>query len=158
MDAKFMKEADERRLNFMKSCGISISNDELNEDVWRKFYNNYLKADYVGDDANTYQFKGNAGTIFNDISTSSFDDGTHHSWNVAYPDRLGTYGGSVACMTYVLGTADTAAIQYQGTYKLVNMGFPFETIVTEEARDNVMRDILNFFNFNTAVENWELCY
>ena len=38
-----MKEADERRLNFMKSCGISISIDELNEEVWRKFYNNYLK-------------------------------------------------------------------------------------------------------------------
>ena len=43
MDAKFMKEADDRRLNFMKSCGISISIDELNEEVWRKFYNNYLK-------------------------------------------------------------------------------------------------------------------
>jgi len=143
---------------FVSGAEIAWDLDHSGSASDKAFYNNYLKAVYVGDNANTYQFMGNAGTIFSDISTNSFDDGTHHSWDVAYPDELGTYGDSVACMTYVGGTADTAAIQYQGTYKLVNMGFPFETIVTEEARDNVMRDILNFFNFNTAVENWELYY
>ena len=43
MDAKFIRESNERRLNFMRSYGISISIDELTEEKWRKFYNNYLK-------------------------------------------------------------------------------------------------------------------
>jgi len=143
---------------FVSGAEIAWDLDHNGSTSDKNFYHNYLKATYVGDDANTHQFIGNVGTIFSDISTNSFDDGTHHSWDVVYPDRLGISDGSVACMTYVGGTADNASIQYQGTYKLVNMGFPFETIVIEDARNNVMRDILNFFGFNTAVENWELCY
>ena len=40
------------------------------------------------------------------------------------PDRLGTSGGSVSAMTYVGGTGDTAGVVYDGTFKVVNLGFP----------------------------------
>ncbi|MGB9722819.1 MAG: N-acetylmuramoyl-L-alanine amidase, partial [Chloroflexia bacterium] len=51
------------------------------------FYNTYLKADYVSDDAQTYQAAG-AGGIFTGLGTISFDDGTHGTYDVDYPDRI----------------------------------------------------------------------
>lgn len=42
-------------------------------------------------------------------------------------------------------TGGTAAIQYSGTYKLVNFGFPFEAVGNATSRNQVMSAILNFF-------------
>jgi hypothetical protein len=52
-------------------------------------------------------------------------------------------------------TGDIAAVQYSGTYDLVYMGFPFETITSSAVRDDVMERILTFFGFNTTtIESW----
>lgn len=40
---------------------------------------------------------------------------------------------------------DAAAIQYSGTYKLIYMGFPFETITSASVRNDLMARVLNFF-------------
>lgn len=42
------------------------------------------------------------------------------------------------------GAAGVAAIQYSGSYKLVHLGFPFETITSATARDSLMSSALNF--------------
>ena len=41
MDGKFIKECNERRLHFMRNCGINIDINEITEDKWRIFWNNY---------------------------------------------------------------------------------------------------------------------
>jgi hypothetical protein len=109
------------------------------------FYQNTLKASYAGDDANSYSAVGTAGSIFEGISLS-FDNGTQF-YNVDFPDRLSALGGSTVTMTYVGGTGDGAAIQWSGpeTARVVNFGFPFETISTAANRNAVMAAVLNFF-------------
>ncbi len=48
-------------------------------------------------------------------------------------------------------------MQYSGTYKLVYMGFPFETILDSTQRATMMSQTLNFFGIATAdVEDWPL--
>ena len=57
------------------------------------------------------------------------------------------------------GTGSVAAIQYDGDYKLVYMGFPFETITEESIRNDVMKRVLDFFDLSssqTSVNFWKL--
>lgn len=125
----------------------------------RSFYQNYLKAKYVADDANVYQCSGVAGTIFEGLAGIKFDDGNHGTYNVDYPDCLDAIGGSRVCLNYD-GTSYHAAIQYEGTFggsskigKLVHFGFPFETIYPEQDRDRVMERIIHFFGQSTVAPN-----
>jgi len=123
----------------------------------RSFYQNYLKARYVADDANVYQVRGVAGSIFEGISALKFDDGTHGTYNVDYPDCIEPVAGSLACLTYE-GTSFVAGVQYEGTFgastkigKLVYFGFPFETIYPETDRNQVMERIIHYFGLGTTV-------
>jgi len=125
------------------------------------FYRNYLKAGYVADDAEVYQFSGIEGTIFEGLSGLKFDNGTHGTYNVDWPDCLQPSGGSHACLKYD-GTSYYAAIQYKGTFgasakpgKLVYFGFPFETIYPEQSRNQIMERVVNFFDMTTSVEETE---
>jgi hypothetical protein len=43
MNDKFIKESNERRLHFMRSCGVIMNMDELTEEKWGKFWNNYCQ-------------------------------------------------------------------------------------------------------------------
>ncbi|MDZ7319384.1 MAG: T9SS type A sorting domain-containing protein, partial [candidate division KSB1 bacterium] len=127
----------------------------------RSFYQNYLKAKYVTDDANVYQCSGVPGTIFEGLAGITFDDGNHGTYNVDYPDGMEAMGGSRVCLNYD-GTSYHAAIQYEGIFgassrpgKLVHLGFPFETIYPESDRDRVMERVINFFGRRTAAANSE---
>lgn len=108
------------------------------------FYNDYLKASYVSDGTvgNGYGATGVSSSIFNGVSIS-FDNGTHGTYDPYYPDKLGTSGGSSSCLTYSAG--GTAATAYDGTFKVVNMGFPFETIYPQTSANTVMSKVLSFF-------------
>jgi hypothetical protein len=114
------------------------------------FLNSTLRADYVGDDANTYSAAGAAGSIFAGIALS-FDNGQQF-YNVDFPDRLAAINGSTSAMTYTGGTGGTAAIQFAGSAgeRVVLLGFPFETITTAANRAAVMSAVLTFFN--TAID------
>ncbi|MDZ4659305.1 MAG: N-acetylmuramoyl-L-alanine amidase [Bythopirellula sp.] len=111
----------------------------------RSFFNNNLKADYVSDDAGTYNVQGAAGSIFDGLSFS-FDNGSQF-YNVEFPDVINAFGGSISALTYVGGLGGGAGVQFDtgtGT-KLVNLAFPFETITTAANRATVMDRVLDFF-------------
>jgi len=108
------------------------------------FYNNQLKADYVGDDANTYNVSAVVGSIFAGIPPFSFDNGVNW-YDVDFPDRLNAFGGSTVALTYVGGTGGNAAIVFDGAFKVVNFGFPFETVVSAARRSELMAAIVAFF-------------
>lgn len=109
------------------------------------FYNGYLKADYAGDDAGTYNVAIPAGGIFAGDAPFSFDDNSSGEYDCNYPDQLTPLGGATVCLTYG-GGAGNAGVQYDGaTFKVVTFGFPFETITSSASRDEVMADILAFF-------------
>jgi len=67
------------------------------------------------------------------------------------------YFDEAVCTPLGGGTGDMAAVQYGGTYKLVYIGFPFETIMSTSTRNEVMKRVLDFFGFKTTtVLNWEM--
>lgn len=113
----------------------------------RAFLTNVLKVAYAADSAGTNRATGSTGGIFNGLGTLSFDDGSGSTYKVDYPDVLSPRGGAVTAMVYGSSVAGTnvAAVQYSNVYRLVVMGFPFETITSAAARTNVMGRTLAFF-------------
>lgn len=131
-----------------------VSGSELGWDLvasnnGASFFTGTLRANYVSDDAGTYNAAGGAGSIFDGLSFS-FDNGSM-TYDVDFPDRLATTGGSISVMNYVGGSAGNAAIAWSGSNgaKTLVMGFPFETITTSGARAAIMRRTLDYFGFNT---------
>jgi len=85
--------------------------------------------------------------------TINFDDGTHGVYNVNWPDVINTSGGSSVALRY--NSSEIAAVQFSGTVsggtsicKIINMGFPFETIYTESERIALIGKVLNYFGFD----------
>jgi hypothetical protein len=110
------------------------------------FYNNTLKTDYVADAGGSYTASGTSGSIFQGISLT-FDDGTLF-YDVDFPDRIAAIGGSAVAMNYTAPGSGGAAIQYvhpSNGSRVVNFGFPFETITTAANRTAVMDRVLDFF-------------
>lgn len=106
------------------------------------FLENYLKATYVGDDANTYVFAGTP-SLFTG-QTGAFSDGTVKYYNVDFPDRLGAVNGSEIVLTYSGGTGDGAGVGYKGAYNLLFYGFPIETILDDNVRNNLLCASVNY--------------
>lgn len=137
---------------FLSGAEVGWDLDALNNG--RSFYNNQLRADYVADDAGTYNVQGTAGSIFAGLSFS-FDDGSQF-YNVDFPDVIAPAAGSTSALSYVGG--GTAGIQYDsgtGT-KVVNFGFPFETITDESTRNAVLARVLEFFEYDVILSDVEL--
>ena len=111
------------------------------------FYENYLKAQYDGDNSSSRSITGTVGDpVGNGLSFSITGGDGANDQN--YPDyispRAGT--GAVICLEY--GTAGQhAGIRYDsGTYRIVYTGFGLEGISTEANRDTVMYRILNWLD------------
>ena len=111
------------------------------------FYNNYLKADYAADDAATNTVSPAVGSIFVGIPNFTIDDGAT-IYNVDYPDVIVPLGGATAGLSYVGGAGGTAAIVYDGAFRVVNFGFPFEAITSASRRIEVLVAILDFFGLD----------
>jgi hypothetical protein len=135
--------------------GAEIGWDLDNLGNGQAFYNNSLHADYVADDAATYNVQGVGGSIFDGLSFS-FDDGSQF-YDVNFPDVISPLGGATTALSYVGGTGGGAAIQYDsgGSTKVVNLAFPFETITDETSRNDVMSRVLNFFSFNVTFSDFD---
>ncbi len=115
--------------------GAEIGWDLDNLDNGRSFYENDLRANYISDDAGTYNVQGVAGSIFEGLSFS-FDNGSQF-YDAQFPDVISPSNGSVSTLSYTGGTGGTAAVQYSSPFgfgQLVKFGFPFEIITTETDR------------------------
>jgi hypothetical protein len=149
-DATFDSSEQSEVSSYLDADGnLFVSGAEIGWDLdaqggGASFYNNYLKADYAADDAGTYNVAAVAGSIFDGVPSFSFDDGDLF-YNVDYPDVLNTYGGSTSALNYVGGSGGIAGIAFDGSFKVVNFGFPFETITTPSVRQEIMDRIIGFF-------------
>jgi N-acetylmuramoyl-L-alanine amidase len=129
---------------FISGSEIGWDLDNLGSWADRDFYNRYLRANYVGDDAATYQVAPASGSIFAGLSAFGFD--TPGMYDTDYPDRLGPSYGSTAALQYQGGYGGTAAVQYaDGCERVVTFGFPFETIHAQH-RIAVMARVLDFLD------------
>ncbi len=120
---------------------LLISGSELGYDLVEygrdaSFFRDYLRADYLGDNAGTYDFAGVAAGIFDGLG-GSFDDSTQGTYDVGYPDRLGPAVGSNVSLSYVGGTGDGAAVAYAGDSGIIYFGFPLETVTDATTRTDL---------------------
>lgn len=130
------------------------------------FYTDYLKSVYVSDAAGghqgTYEAYGTSGTIFTELTNISFDNGSHGTYDVDWPDGIKPTGGSSVNLKYSgvdYSTQGGAGIEYIGSFGsssvpsgLVHLAIPFETIYPEETRKSVMSSVLNYFYSNLNIE------
>jgi N-acetylmuramoyl-L-alanine amidase len=125
---------------FLSGTEIGWHLDYLEADP--DFYNDVLRADYVGDDAGSYEVASAPGSIFEGLEPFSFD--AAGMFDADFPDVVKPVNGSTAALTYATGV--TAAIQYaDGCERLVYFGFPFETIQPDQ-RPGVMERMLGFLD------------
>lgn len=130
---------------FVSGAEIGWDLDNLGNGV--SFYNNSLKADYAGDDAGTYNVSSAPGSVFDGIGSFSFDNGTLF-YDVEFPDQLTPLGGSVSALNYVGGGGGIAGIAFDGAFRVINLGFPFETITSSLIRDQLMDAAVTFFDLD----------
>ena len=121
-------------------------------------------------DAQCYYAIGTSESIFYGLSIG-FDDGTGNTYHVHRPDVLTPTGGSTVALQYSLTgevpqfasrgddhraaclqtgiqeDVECAAVQYDGVGKVVYLAFPFETIIVESIRTQLMQRVLDFFEF-----------
>jgi hypothetical protein len=150
--------------NYLNAGGrLFLSSSEAAWDLGRSgtpaadqaFLANTLHATYLFDDAyngvaqasRTNQVSGAAGTIFDGLANLPFDKGDGSTYYVDYPEVIGGSGGATVNLNYVGATTGniSAGIQYTaGNTRLVYIGVPFETFLSEADRNAVMSRVLDF--------------
>ena len=153
---------------FLRSGGrLFVSGAEIGWDLVAKgnsqdraFYNDFLKATYLDDaplgrKATYYSAKPISGTLFDGLPSFSFDNGSHGTFDVDWPDAIRGWNGGRNCLAYVgvdVNSGGAAGVAYEGLFpggsrpgKLVYLAIPFETIYPESRRNDIMARILNFF-------------
>ena len=138
--------------------GAEIGWDLVAQANGQSFYEGSLRATYEADDAYggasnpRNEADGVAGSVFDGVTGIVFDGAPPTIYDVDFPDVLGTINGSAMALRYVNATAasDGAAIQYDGAYKLVHIGFPFEAILDPGMRATLMGRIIAFFGVTTG--------
>ncbi len=139
---------------FLRAGGsLLVTGSELAWDLDRKgsaadraFLHGMLGIAYAADDAGTYLFSGVPGSCMASIPLSSFDDGTHGTYDVDYPDVFRPAGrGARACLFYA--GSKTAGVQWdQGTWRVLAAGFPLETVTSRPTRTALAGEALAFLD------------
>ncbi len=151
---------------FVSGSEIAWDLDNRGSASDKVFFLNYLKAEYVADapdnQSNTYYTaEAIAGSAFDGITNISFDNGTHGTYNVSWPDVINGKNGGVNTLKYSgLASLNAAGIVFKGLFSggitnggLVYFGFPFETIYPESKRFEVMNKVLDFLSDLTNVSD-----
>lgn len=135
--------------NYLDNGGrLLISGAEIGWDIGRAaspnadldFYSQYLKAVYVADDANTYDFTGD--TIFFNGGSGTFGNGFNGQYDVDFADVLDTTNGSQTVLKYSSGAG--AGLGYKGKFRVLYFGFPIEAIVNDTVRNNLICESARF--------------
>jgi len=151
---------------FVSGAEVAWDLDYKGTTTDKNFIWHYLKSAYVYDapnnQANTYYTaEGIAGSVFSGITNITFDNGTHGTYNVGYPDVINGINGGVNVLKYSgLTSNNFAGVTYKGLFPsgsinggLVFFGFPFESIYPESKRFEIMNKILDYFEDLTGIDN-----
>ncbi len=151
---------------FVSGSEIAWDLDYKGSTTDKNFFWNYLKSEYVADAPNNqsntyYNSEGIAGSVFEGITNITFDNGTHGTYNVSYPDVINGKNGGTNVLKYSgLASINTAGMAYKGFFPggttnggVVYFGYPFEAIYPESKRFEVMNNVLDFLGDLTNVSD-----
>jgi hypothetical protein len=145
--------------------GYDLSSEGSTSD--NQFFQNYLKANYISDAAGgqqgTYSCYGVTNSLFDGISDITFDNGTHGTYDVDWPDGVKPANGAEVCAKYNdvdYETRGGMGISYTGTFGnssenggVVFLSVGFETIYPESKRDQLLDRILDFYETELSIVN-----
>lgn len=179
IDETFSSAEQEVVKQFLQGGGkFFVSGSEIGWDLEGKtghptssdvyFYNNYLKAKYVEDSpgniANaTYSAEGIDN--FNNLINITFDNGTHGTFNVDWPDVIKGVNGGINIMQYTNcpSTTGYAGVSFSGMFpnginagKVVYLGFPLDAVYPEVKRIEIIQAVLEYFELQVGVEDVKL--
>lgn len=142
---------------FVSGAEIAWDLDYRGSSSDKAFFHDYLKATYSADAPGGvsgvhYTAAGMDGSILGDVGTIHYDNGTHGTFDVEWPDALIATNGSQEIARYLnVSSHDLAGISYEGLFpngttpgKLVYLGFPFETVYPEDTRNVLMGAVMDF--------------
>ncbi|MBI2416935.1 MAG: T9SS type A sorting domain-containing protein [Ignavibacteriales bacterium] len=173
VDETFSTAEQEKVKSYLKQGGnLLATGAEIAWDLDTKgaaadkdFCYNFLKMQYVADAPN-----GVAGSVyqassyappFGSIPGILFDNGTHGTIDVKYPDVIKGINGGKLFMSYqnVDTATGGAAVYFQGLFtagtkpgRLIVMGYPFEAIYTAAQRTQLMQKFVQFFDSPIAID------
>lgn len=150
---------------YLKSGGkLFISGSEIGYDLGRsgrpgkEAYNQYLKAEYKGDDSGIHSCSGAPGTVFEGLEFN-YGEITEDTYVEDWPDYIAPVNGGETAL-YYLNSSKNAAVCYSGKFEngapegqLVHFAFTWETIYPRESRALVMARILNYFGLETGFDD-----
>ena len=146
IDETFNSAEQQLVKNYLENGGnLFISGSEIGWDLDYKgsttdkdFYNNYLKADYVSDDALSSFVAGVTNAA---LDGCNFNIG--QTYEEDYPDEITTFDGSILCMKF--SNNKGAGIQFTGYFNnsanrssLIHLSFPLETTANDESFNSVI--------------------
>ncbi len=152
-DETFSSSEQAAIIKYLESGGnFFVSGSEVGWDLFYKgsssdksFYNNYLKANFISDNSASNSVSGIDGSS---LAGASFYFG--QTYEVNYPDEIGSFGGSTICMKY--SNNKGAGIEYSGTFgnstntgKLIYLGFPLETTASDTSFNSVIKKSTAYF-------------
>jgi hypothetical protein len=154
---------------FVSGSEIAWDLDYRGQTSDKNFIWDFLKMKYVADAPENksgvyYQAQPVPGSFAEAVPQFYFDDGTHGTINVSWPDLVSGTDGGKGFMEFT--GVDTASgfsgINFSGMFpngikpgKVVGLTFPFETVYPEDVRNNLMGKILNYFDLPTAINKNE---
>ena len=126
----------------------------------QQFYHQYLKAQYISDAAGgqqgVYSGYGVSTTLFDEINTVYFDDGSHGTYDVDWPDGIKPLTGATSCAKFTgvdYGSRGGMGISFDGSFSIdgghgavVYLSVGFESIYPENSRNLIMSNVLNYFD------------
>ena len=141
---------------FVSGSEVGYDLDEQGSAADSQFYRDILQADLVAGDAHSDEVVGMGGTIFDGL-VFTFADSSQGLYGEEGPDAIEPSGGGQANLTYS-GFPNFAGLDYTGPFgpgmtpgHLVYLGFPFEAILSDSIRIEVMGRVLSFFEISTGV-------
>ncbi len=172
-ESTFSNAEQNKVKTFLSNGGrLFVSGAEIGWDLVAKgsdgdkaFYRDYLKARYKNDapfnkSGEYYSARGVAGSAFDTVSVFSFDDGSHGTFDVDWPDAISAVSGAYNGFSFenVPLSEGGAGIYYNGPFgsgtyegKLVHMSIPFETVYPGSRRRGLMAAIARYFETATAL-------
>ncbi|MBI9070069.1 MAG: T9SS type A sorting domain-containing protein [Melioribacteraceae bacterium] len=177
-DDTFNGTEQEIIIEYLENGGhLCVSGSEAGWDLGRTssssledlaFYKNYLKAEYIDDapagkNGEYYKIDGIDNTIMAGLSNIDFDNGTHGTYDVDWPDAIKPVGGAEGILKFngVDVSQGYAGISYEGEFgngygKLVYLTVPIETIYNEETLQEIFYRLMDFMITMVSVDDEQI--
>lgn len=138
-----------RLMNYLDNGGaLFVSGAEIGWDLWENgdaneqaFFTDYLRAQYQADSSGVGEVT--ASGLFAGLNAFTFDYLDYLIYAANWPDAIAAIDGSTD-LQYAGTEYGAAVVADTGTFKVVYLGFPFETIFAEDTRAQLMAAAMDF--------------